>query len=300
MDRITAMRVYVETAERGNLSAAALQMEMSRAMASRYLQSMERWAGARLMHRSTRRLSLTPAGQRLLVLCREMLGLTAQVDRLAAESEEEPHGQLRMTASGIFSQTQLTPAVVAFLARHPKATVDLQVLDRTVNLIEERIDLAIRITGELDPNLIARRIGNCRSVICAAPTYLQEHGVPQQARDLMGHNCLHYAYFGQSLWQFTHQGEPVGVPIQGNFSANDSVTLLRATVAGGGIAMLPTFAIGDEIRSGQLVELLADHTIAQMGIHAVYVSRQYQSVLMREMIDFLAQRFDDNKTLGVT
>ena len=296
MDRITAMRVYVETAERGSLSAAALQTGMSRAMASRYLASIEQWAGARLMHRSTRRLSLTVAGQRMLSLCRNMLDVTAQVDGLAAESEDEPQGQLRMTASGIFSQTQLAPAVMAFLARYPKASVDLQALDRTVNLIDERIDLAVRITGELDPNLIARRIGTCRSALCAAPAYLREYGVPKSAHDLASHNCLTYAYFGQSLWQFMRQGEPIGIPVQGNFSTNDSSTLLRAALVGGGIAMLPTFAIDEELRSGRLVQLMAEHEIADMGIHAVYTSRHHQSVLMRTMIDFLAQHFDAGAT----
>jgi len=293
MDRITAMRVYVETAERGSLSAAALQEGMSRAMASRYLASMEQWAGARLMHRSTRRLSLTAAGQQMLGLCREMLAVSTQVDQLAAESEDAPQGQLRITSSSIFSQTQLAPAVMDFLARYPKAFVDLQALDRTVNLIEERIDLAIRITAELDPNLIARRIGTCRSAICAAPAYLRGREVPKQARDLASHICLRYAYYGQSVWQFMHQGESVVVPVQGNFSTNDSATLRRAALAGGGIAMLPTFAIDEDLREGRLLPLLSDHEVADMGIHAVYTSRQHQSVLMRTMIDFLAQRFDD-------
>ena len=293
MDRITAMRVYVETAERGSLSAAALQTGMSRAMASRYLASIEQWAGARLMHRSTRRLSLTAAGQRMLSLCREMLAVSALVDRLAAESEDEPQGQLRITASSIFSQTQLAPAIMDFLARYPKASVDLQALDRTVNLIEERIDLAIRITAELEPNLIARRIGTCRSAICAAPAYLRAREVPRQACDLASHNCLSYAYFSQSLWQFMHQGEMVAVPVHGNFSTNDSATLLRAALAGGGIVMLPTFAIEEDLRTGRLVQLLSDHEVADMGIHGVYTSRQHQSALMRTMIDFLAQRFDD-------
>lgn len=252
------------------------------------------------MHRSTRRLSLTVAGHRMLSLCRDMLNVSVQVDRLAAESEDEPQGQLRMTASGIFSQTQLAPAVMAFLARYPKASVDLQALDRTVNLIDERIDLAIRITVELDPNLIARKIGTCRSMICAAPAYLRERGVPKYAHDLASHNCLSYAYFAQSVWQFTHQSEPVGVPVHGNFSANDSATLLSAALASGGIVMMPAFAIDEELRSGRLVQLLADYEIADMGIHAVYTSRQHQSVLMRTMIDFLAHHFEDSVEVNKT
>lgn len=287
------MRVFLETIEHGSVSAAAAHLDMSRAMASRYVAFMEQWAGARLLHRTTRRLSLTVAGKQMLPLCREMLELAGNVESLVAEPDDTPRGQLRMTASAIFAQTHLTDAVMAYLARYPSTAVDLLVVDRTVDLVAERIDLAIRITNDLDPNLIARKLAACRSMICAAPAYLRTHGVPTRAADLARHNCLTYAYFGQSLWQLEYQGAPLSVPVRGNFSANETPVLQRAAVAGGGIVLLPTFAAAELIRSGALVQVLPDHAVADLAIYAVYASRKQMSLTMRTMIDFLAARFGD-------
>ncbi|AOJ06964.1 LysR family transcriptional regulator [Burkholderia mayonis] len=293
MDRITAMQVFVETAERGSVSAAAQHLDMSRAMASRYVAFIEQWSGARLLHRTTRRLTLTAAGAQMLPLCRDMLGLADHVATVVADPGDAPRGALRITASAIFAQTHVTDAVLDYLARYPAVSVDLLVTDRTADLVDERIDLAIRITNEVDPSLIARRLGTCRSVLCASPGYLAEHGAPKRPHDLARHNCLTYAYFGQSLWHLTRDGEPATVPVQGNLSANDALVLLRAAIAGGGVALLPTFAAAEPIRAGALVRVLADWTAPDLGIYAVYASRKQMPLAMRTMIDFLAERFGD-------
>lgn len=294
MDKFTAIKVFLETVERGSVSAASEHLDMSRAMASRYVAYMEEWAGARLLHRTTRKLTLTTAGTQMLPLCREMLKLAENMEATVAEREGEPRGQLRITTSAVFAHPHMTDAVMAYLARYPVTSVDLQVVDRTVNLIEERIDLAIRITNNLDPNLIARKIGMCRSVICASPDYLHKRGVPLSPQDLTQHNCLTYAYFGQSLWQFEHAGHPISVPVQGNFSANEALVLQQAAVTGCGITMLPTFAASELIKQGKLVSLLPDYKMADMGIYAVYASRKQMSQAMRTMIDFLVTRFGEN------
>jgi DNA-binding transcriptional LysR family regulator len=291
MDRFTAMRVFVETAERGSVSAAALHLDMSRAMASRYVALMEQWSGARLLHRTTRRLTLTTAGTQMLPLCRDMLGLAGQIETLAADDGGAPRGQLRITASAIFAQTHLADAVLAFLERYPAVSVDMQVADRTVDLVEERIDLAIRITREPDPGLIARKLGVCRSVLCAAPAYLRARGTPVQPRDLARHNCLTYAYFGQGVWHLNRDGEPLAVPVQGNFCANESLVLLRAARSGGGIALLPTFAANEALRDGSLVTVLPGYAPPDLDIYAVYASRRQLPAATRALIDFLAERF---------
>ncbi|SMG00038.1 LysR family transcriptional regulator [Burkholderia singularis] len=293
MDRITALKVFVETAERGSVSAAAQHLDMSRAMASRYVAFVEQWAGARLLHRTTRRLSLTTAGAQMLPLARDLLGLADDVESTFAEPGDAPRGLLRITTSVLFAQARLTDAILDYLARHPAVSVDLQTTDRTADLISERIDLAIRITNEVDPSLIARRIGTCRSVICASPGYLATHGTPKRPHDLARHNCLTYAYFGQSLWHLTRDGEPSDVPVQGNLSTNDSLVLLRAATANGGIALLPTYAAAELLRSGALVRVLPDCMAPDLGIYAVYASRKQMSLAMRTLIDFLAQRFGD-------
>lgn len=291
MDRITAAEVFVTITERGSLIAAAEALDMSRAMVTRYLAEMEAWAGARLLHRSTRRLGLTSAGEATLARCREMLALAGQMTGAADAVADEPVGMLRIACAPSLAQASLAAAIAAYLERYPSTAIDLQIGYKVVNLVEERIDLAIRITNQLDPNLIARPLGQCSSVICAAPVYLERHGVPQRAEDLALHNCLTYAYFGKSLWNFERAGEELSVPVSGNLSANDSVVLLRAAVEGAGITMQPTFSVSPLIASGQLVALLPQDVPQTLGIYGIYSSRQHQTATLRTMLDFLVDWF---------
>ncbi|OFA08644.1 HTH-type transcriptional regulator DmlR [Janthinobacterium sp. HH107] len=291
MDRITAAQVFVAIAERGSMVAASEALDMSRAMVTRYLAEMEEWAGARLLHRTTRRLSLTDAGDATLARCRQMLEVAGAMAVTSPEGIDTPHGLLRITCSQSLAQTALAGAVTAYLRRYPRAAVDLQMENRAVNLVEQRIDLAIRITNALEPNLIARQLASCASVVCAAPSYLAAHGTPRRAQDLALHNCLTYTYFGKSLWQFTHDGEALTVPVSGRLSANESLVLLVATVAGAGIAMQPRYSAAPLIASGQLVELLPAYVPQDMGIYGVYTSRQHMSPLLRTMLDFLVEWF---------
>ncbi|KAF7600233.1 MAG: LysR family transcriptional regulator [Candidatus Dactylopiibacterium carminicum] len=291
MDRILAARVFVSIAERGSLTASAEALEMSRAMVTRYLGEMEAWAGARLFHRSTRRISLTAAGEATLARCREMLSLADQVPWVGDALSEEPRGILRIACAQSLAQASLAGAVAAFLQRHPQAAVDLQIGNKAVNLVEDRIDLAIRITNQLDPGIIARRLGECPSVVCASSAYLRAHGTPTRIEALAGHNCLTYAYFGKSLWHFEQAGEAVSVPVSGNLSANESVVLLQAAVEGAGITLQPVFSAAPLIASGQLVALLPRARPQTLGIHGLYTSREHQTALLRTMLDFLVAWF---------
>lgn len=291
MDRITAAQVFVAIAERGSMVAASEALDMSRAMVTRYLAEMEQWAGARLLHRTTRRLSLTDAGDATLARCRQMLEVAGAMAVAAPEGADTPQGLLRITCSQSLAQTALAGAVTAYLQRYSRAAVDLQMENRAVNLVEQRIDLAIRITNALEPNLIARHLASCASVVCAAPLYLAAHGTPRRVEDLALHNCLTYTYFGKSLWQFTHQGEVLTVPVSGRLSANESLVLLVATAAGAGIAMQPRYSAAPLIASGQLVELLPAYAPQDMGIYGIYTSRQHMSPLLRTMLDFLVEWF---------
>lgn len=241
MDRITAAEVFITIVDRGSMIAAAETLEMSRAMVTRYLAQMEQWAGARLLHRTTRKLSLTDAGERTLERCRQMLALAGEIDLVEGEQSDELRGLLRITCSQSLGQTALVGAVAQYLKRHPQVAVDLQMNNRTVNLVEERIDLALRITNELDPNLIARPLSSCASVVCASPAYLAAHGTPRHPQDLALHNCLTYSYFGKSLWHFDLQGVKSAVAVSGNLSANESVVLMAGTVQGAGISMQPYY-----------------------------------------------------------
>ena len=291
MDRITAAQVFVEIAERGSMVAAATALDMSRAMVTRYLAQMEQWAGARLLHRSTRRLSLTDAGDETLLRCRQMLELAAAMAVQSDGGADSPQGMLRIACSQTLAQTALAPAAAQYLRRYPRAAIDLQIENRAVNLVEQRIDLALRITNALEPNLIARQLGHCASVVCAAPSYLAARGIPRRAEDLAAHNCLTYTYFGKSLWQFSRDGAALSVPVSGNLSANESLVLMVATVEGAGISMQPLFSVAPLIASGQLVALLPDYQPQEMGIYGIYTSRQHMPPVLRTMLDFLVEWF---------
>ena len=290
MDRLTALRVFVCVVEQGSLSGAGERLEMSRAMVSRYLAELEQWMGARLLHRTTRRLSLTGPGEEALNRARAMLALGEEMEQLAVRSDEAPKGQLRITSSYSISDALLVEAANAYLARYPGAAIDILLLDRTVNLVEERIDLAVRITNDLDPNLVARRLGTCHSVVCASPAYLARHGTPQRVQDLALHNCLTYTYFGKSLWEFEGADGPVSVPVSGNLSANISNLLLKATLEGAGISLQPRYSVQAELASGALIPLLGQWQPKRLGVYGIYGTRKQMSPLLRSFLDFLIER----------
>lgn len=285
------MRVFVTVVDRGSQTAAADQLDLSRPVVSRYLGELEQWVGARLLHRTTRKLSLTSAGEQTLERCRQVLDLTGDMASFVAPQADAPTGVLRLSASTSFGQAQLAQAVTAYIQRYPQVAVDLQLLDRAVNLVDERIDLAIRITNDLDPNLVARRLCVCRSVLCAAPAYLARHAAPQRVEDLVLHDCLTHSYFGKSLWHFERAGEPVSVAVSGGVSANEATSLMQAALCGAGIALLPSYLAAPALRAGQLQALLPDAEARTLTIYAVYTSRKHMSAALRTMLDFLAEQF---------
>lgn len=291
MDRMTAMNVFVEVVERGSLTAAADALDMSRAMVTRYLAEVERWLGARLLHRTTRRISLTGPGEAALLRFRQMLAIGDELHGELATDNPEPHGLIRVTASVSFGQIHLAAAVADFVKRYPLTRVELLLVDRVVNLVEERVDIAVRISRAIDPALIARRLAPCRSVLCAAPSYLAERGAPATADALAAHNCLTHHYVGKSVWHLQRDGRAIAVAVGGNISANEASLLLEAVRAGAGIAMLPTYQIAPLLRSGELIEVLPDYQVEGLGIHAVYASRRQLPTIMRSFLDFLVERF---------
>jgi DNA-binding transcriptional LysR family regulator len=221
-----------------------------------------------------------------------LLELGQELQTADGESADAPpHGQLRITCSTSFGQSQLAAAVADYVAHFPGVRIDMLMVDRTVNLIEERIDLAIRITHELDPGLIARQLSVCRSLLCATPAYLAAHGTPQRPEDLVRHNCLTHHFVGKSLWQLRRNGRDIAVTVGGSISANEASVLLQAVRADAGIAMLPTYLVSPLIRAGELVVVLPDYTVATMGIYGVYTSRRQMPLIVRSFLDFLVERF---------
>lgn len=290
MDRLTATRVFVEVVDRGSQTAAAEHLDLSRAMVSRYLAELEGWVGARLLHRTTRKLSLTQVGNELLPHCREMLHTAEMMRATGIKANDGPSGNLRIATSQSFAQTWLSPVLVEYLARYPNTSVDVLVGSQAVNLVEERIDLALRITNQLEPNQVARHLGDCHSVVCAAPAYLAKAGTPKEPHELAGHNCLTYSYFGHSLWHFTAQQGRLQVPVAGNLSSNDTAVLLEAAVNAGGICLQPLYAAAPLLEDGRLVRLLPGWQPQSLGIHAIYASRRQMLPALRTLLDFIAER----------
>ena len=292
MDRLTAMQVFADVAQSGSFTATADKLDMSRAMVTRYIAQMENWLGVRLLHRTTRRVTLTDAGEQALRRSLQMLALAQDVQDETARQDGELRGQLRLTTSLSFGYAQLAAAVTDFLALHPQLKIDLNVGDAALNLIEARIDLAIRITREPDPMLIGRPLARCDSVLVASPAYLALHDAPQAPVDLRHHRCLAYANFGRSTWRLGRGAEQVDVAVVNPLSSNDALVLSQATLAGGGIAMLPTYLANPYLRSGALLMILPEWRVPELTIYALYPSRRQQLPSVRMLLDFLAQRFE--------
>lgn len=291
MDRLTAMQIFVEVAQSGSFSATADKLDMSRAMVTRYVAELEQWLGARLLQRTTRSVTLTDAGESCLRRSQQMLALMENVEEETASRSDELRGQLRLTCSMSFGHAQLAAALADFLSLHPQLKIDLNLSEGALNLVEARIDLAIRISAEPDLMLIARPLARCDSLLVAAPHYLTQHGVPQAPSDLAQHRCLNHANFGKSVWHLSKDKESVQVSVASHFSANDATALLKATMVGAGIAMLPTYLVNPERASNALQVVLPDWQLPPLSIYALYPSRRHLSPAVRALLDFLVQRF---------
>lgn len=292
MDRLTAMKVFSEVAATGSFTATADRLEMSRAMVTRYVAEMEQWLQARLLQRTTRSVTLTDAGEIALRRCQQMLAISQDLEEESATTAQgELRGQLRLTCSVSFAFAQLGAAIADFLALHPQLKIDLDASEGSVNLVEKRIDLAIRISAEPDPLLVGRPLAPCASALVASPAYLADHGTPQEPADLARHRCLSYANFGRSVWELSRGDRTERVAVSARFSANEATTLMRAALSGGGIALQPTYLVSPLLRSGELRAVLPEWSLPVMTIHALYPSRRHLSPAVRALLDFMVLRF---------
>ena len=291
MDRLTAMRVFCEVATSGSFSATADKLDMSRAMVTRYVSELESWLNARLLQRTTRSVTLTDAGEQCLRRSQQMLALMDNIEEETRSDDAELRGQLRLTCSTSFAFGHLARVISKFLALHPLLKIDLHVGDGTVNLVEARIDLAIRISSEPDPLLIARPLAICDSVLVAAPAYVRQAGLPAHPQDLPAHRCLSHANYGRNTWRFVRGDESVQIDIASHFSANDATVLLQAVLAGSGITLLPTYLMADHLDKGDLQIILPEWTAPPMTIYALFPSRRHLSPAVRALLDFLVEEF---------
>ncbi|MBS0465851.1 MAG: LysR family transcriptional regulator [Proteobacteria bacterium] len=293
MDRVTSLRVFARAAVAGSLSAAARQLDMSPAMAAKHVDALELRLGVKLLHRSTRRLALTDAGASYLDAVQRILADLDEADAAAASQRTLATGLLRLNAPLVYGRRHIAPLLPAFGRAHPAVTVELGLSDAVVDLVEQRWDLAVRIGALRDDSLQARRLGDCELMLCAAPAYLDVHGVPRRVADLAQHNCLGYtlsASNGPAQWAFGQDGR-VKQKVQGNLRANSGDALLAAALGGQGLIYEPSFIVGAAVARGALQALTLDQPARDLGgIHIVWPAARHAPAKVRAMIDFLLQQ----------
>lgn len=294
LDRFTGMQVLSRIAALGSFSAAARSLGLSQTMVARHVDAIEDRIGVRLFHRTTRRMTLTEAGQRYLAAAERILAEVEEAEAAATAEASEPRGTLRLNLPLAFGLRQAVPAVADFAALHPGLTVDIGLSDRVIDLVEEGWDLAIRIGQLRDSALIARRLAPIRTVLCAAPAYLSERGTPRTLADLADHECLGYTLptpAAAGRWRFGREGQ-FEVPVRGSFRANNGDALRAAALAGLGLVYQPTFLFSEDLRSGALVPVTLDQPCHQYAsAYAVHLPARHVPVRVRRIIDFLAGRW---------
>lgn len=293
MDRLIAAKVFVDVAYTRSFTQSAERLEMSRPMVTRYIEAMEDWLQARLLHRTTRKISLTTRGEACLKQVEVWLEQAEGLSTLA-KSDDELSGSIRLAVSMSFGFSQLMPAVHGFMQQHPKVSIDIDLQDSVTDLIEQRIDLAIRIASDPDPALIGKPIAVCESVLVASPAYLADKPPVRKPADLMGHDCLGYKNFERHIWHLSKKGRFESVDIECRLTANEATALLHAAVCGAGISLQPCYLANSHIKSQQLVALLPDWKPNTMKVYALYSSRKYLLPTVRALIDYLEAYFQRN------
>lgn len=286
------LRLFAQVVSTGNFSEAGRALELSPAVVSKRIARLERNLGVRLLQRTTRRVALTPEGTTFHRHALRMLADLEAAEDALARGTAAPRGQLRVTAPASFGRLHIAPLVGPFLARYPEVELDLSLTDGVVDLLEEGLDLAIRIDQPRDSSLIARRIAPNRRLLCAAPSYLQAHGTPAHPEDLATHNCLTLHH--QSVWTLESRDGEHRVRVSGNLRTNNAEVLREAVLAGTGIARKSTWDVGDLLRSGALVPVLPDYDVStHMAIYALYPSARFLAPRVRAFIEFLSEAFGD-------
>jgi DNA-binding transcriptional LysR family regulator len=293
MDRLQAIIAFARVVESGSFARAAERLDVSVSSVSRQVADLEAHLDARLLNRTTRRLSLTESGRAFYERSLQLLADLEEAEESASAGTARPRGTLRLTCGITFGVRHLAPAIAEFVTRHPQMRFDVELSDRAVDLVDEGFDAALRIGKIGSQQLVGRKVGVTRLICCASPAYLERHGVPQKPEDLAGHACLSYEYSPQkNVWPFRDaSGSDRSVRIDGPVHANNGRLLVALAVAGVAITIEPDFIVGPEVRAGRLVPLLQVFESAPANIYVAYPSRRHLSAKVRAFADFLGARF---------
>jgi DNA-binding transcriptional LysR family regulator len=293
MDKFKEMQAFVAVVESGSFVKAADQLETSKAAVSRYIAQLEERLGVRLMQRTTRRLSLTDEGHAFFTHCKETLTLIQDAEEEIQNKRNSPTGLIRINAPLTFGVLHLAPLWGKFTALYPQVRLEVTLIDRVVDLVEEGYDLAVRVASLPSSTLISRQLASTSLVVCASPNYLKGKATPQHPRDLKDHSVISYSYLATGdEWVFQGPEGEVRVKTHSKIHTNNGDTCRSAALAHQGIILQPTFIVGHDIQRGDLVELLPQFKSVELGIYAVYPSRKLVSPRIRALVDFLIKEFE--------
>jgi DNA-binding transcriptional LysR family regulator len=294
METFAGMRMFTEVVDSGSFSAAGRRLGLAASSVARAIGALENQLGVRLLNRTTRKLGLTEAGRLYHERSRRILAEVEEARLSVTQLEAAPRGTLRLNVPVVFGRLHIAPALPDFLALHPALRVDLAMTDAFVDLVEEGVDLAIRI-GELeDSSLIARRLAPNRRVLCASPAYLERHGIPTSPDELSEHNCLMYKQQNRSVWRLRDDSRIHEIRVSGSLLANNADVLHTAALGGVGLTLLPIWLVGRDIQRGALKIVLADYQVSpgalDTNIYAVFPHSRHLSAKVRAFIDFMRER----------
>jgi DNA-binding transcriptional LysR family regulator len=295
MDQLAALRAFRRVVDSGSFTAAAELLDLSHTVVSRQIRQLETHLGAQLLNRTTRRFALTAAGKDYYEASRQILEALEAADRAVGQHQARPAGPLRINAPMAFGAMELATWLPVFAETYPELTIDLVCNDRIVDLIEDGFDVAVRLTRDLpDSTLIAKRLASSRVVLAASPAYLARHGVPQTPADLAHMNCLSYTQATRPHeWTFTApDGSGESVAVSGNLQANTSIALRAAALGGMGIISTAAFIVRDELRRGDLLQVLPEYAIRPRELVALYPQNRHLSPKVRVFVDFAVQWYE--------
>lgn len=291
MDRFLEMQTFASVVDVGSFVGAAEALGFSKAAVSRHVNELESRLGVRLLHRTTRRLSLTPEGEVFLGRCRELLSSLDEAEAEITSRSTRATGLLRVNVPVTFGIRRLAPLWGAFRDRHPEVRLDITLADRVVDLVEEGYDMAVRVGRLSSSSLVARRLTDTRLLICASPQYLETHGTPSHPDELVEHAVIGYSYWSAGdEWLLEGPDGPVKVRTRAIIHTNNGDTCRSLALAGQGIILQPDFVVGDDVDAGRLVELMPEYRAGELGVHAVYPSRRHIAPKVRALIEFLSER----------
>lgn len=290
MDTLQNMRIFMRVVDAGSFTLAAQQMDLTTAHVSRAVADLERHLRTRLLNRTTRRIALTEAGERYLLRCGQIIAYVQEAEAEASDAYVRPSGRLRIHTMTSFGQHYVIPAISSYQKRYPDVAIELTLAQRVPDLLEEGFDVSLVLARELpDSGLIFRQLGNIYSILCASPFYLEKHGAPRHPAELRDHACLQ---LGSSLSQLDewHMEGPGGwetVAIRSNFQVNVAEAMLLSLKEGMGIGVLPIYSAADALRAGVIVRVLPQYRMQQMGVYALYPSRQYLDAKISTWVDWM-------------